>query len=376
MTFGLSKRSTALAALTFLSLAAPAAGQTVRVPGIDSLHVRSVLQAQLNSTSVEDEPETEWLTRRARILIRLFAAGWIRGDLEYDMARGRPRLTDGFVRLDFDRRFRVRAGQFKKPFDTHQLVSSRELLVIERDGLPRGASLPTPDALIRSLGYSDRDIGAEWHGDFGAAALTAGFWNGSGANVAETDDGKQVAGRIDVEAGGWDLVAAWSSNRLDVIRRDVQGEEVDESCEAEWRSAFELAAGRGEYGEEGWKLLAQVFFGDGERFDRLRPSVIIDHLPVTPPPIEIDRSFTALHAIAAYHVALFHTPYVIGIEPVARFGWTDPDTDVDDDEAALWTAGVNLYHHERVKTQLQVDHVRPTEGDGETALRLQLGLGF
>jgi len=35
---------------------------------------------------------------------------------------------------------------------------------------------------------------------------------------------------------------------------------------------------------------------------------------------------------------------------MARFGWTDPDTDLDDDEATLWTAGVNLYHHDHVKT--------------------------
>jgi hypothetical protein len=43
---------------------------------------------------------------------------------------------------------------------------------------------------------------------------------------------------------------------------------------------------------------------------------------------------------------------------------------------ALWTAGINLYHHGHVKTQVQVDHVAPTEGDGETAARLQLTLGF
>ena len=67
---------------------------------------------------------------------------------------------------------------------------------------------------------------------------------------------------------------------------------------------------------------------------------------------------------------------MIGVEPMARFGWTDPDTFPDDDEGTLWTAGLNLYHHERVKTQIQVDHVRPAEGDGETAGRVQLAIGF
>jgi len=349
-------------------LAAPGRAQDVHVKGIDSLHVRSNVQAQFNSTSVEDEPDTAWLMRRARIMIRMFAAGWIRADVEGDFGRGSARLTDGFVRLDFDPRFRIRAGQYKKPFDAQELVSSRELLVIERDGLARGAEPPTPNDLIKELGYSDRDIGAEWSGDFGAATVVAGFWNGSGANQVERDDGKQVGARLTFEApGGWTLAGAWAGRDVDVAVLDEDGDEIDRVGESEWRHAFELAAAHGEYGEPGAKALVQLVAGDGTRFNQAGPGLLLT---------EINRSFTAVHAIAAWHVATFDLPYLIGVEPMARFGWTDPDTHLDDDETTLWTAGINLYHHDHVKTQIQIDHVAPTEGDGETAARLQLTLGF
>jgi hypothetical protein len=366
---GLRRGLTIGAAALALALAAPLGAQTVHVPGIDSLHVRSNIQGQFNSTSVDDEPDTAWLVRRARIMIRMFAAGWIRAEVEGDFGRGGARLTDGFVRLDFDPRFRIRAGQYKKPFDAQELVSSRELLVIERDGLPRGASLPTPNDLVKGLGYSDRDIGAEWNGRFGPATLIAGFWNGAGANTAENDDGKQVAARLEFQGpADWTLAGALTGIDRDVPLVDEEGEEIDrEESESEWRKAFELAAAHGEYGEPGLKILAQFMAGDGTRFDEVGPETLVT---------EVDQDFAVLHAILAYHIGLFDTPHLIGIEPLARAGWADPDTDGDNDEATLWTAGVNLYHHEHVKTQFQVDHVSPSEGDGETAFRVQLGLGF
>ena len=345
-------------AIVFLGLAvlgaAPLAAQNVSVQGIDSIHLRANVQPRFDTTSVDGEPGTAWELRRARVMFRMFAAGWIRADVEGDFARGRARLTDGFVQLSFDPRFVVRAGQFKKPFDALELTSSREILVVERDGLPRGASLPTPTGLAGDLGYSDRDLGAEWRGRFGAATVIAGFWNGAGTDV-EDDDAKQVAGRVEVAApGGWKVAGAWSG-----IRRSAP--EDDSQEDGTWSNAFELAGTYGGYAEPGGKVLLHAMFGDGEPADD---------------PAADGPSFRALQAILAWHLATYDVPYLIGVEPVARFGWADPDSDGDDDEATLFTAGVNLYHHERVKTHVHVDHVSPAEGDGETAVRFQTTLGF
>ena len=68
------------------------AAQNVRARGIDSLDVKVNLQAQFNTTSTGDEPNSEWLLRRARLGVRAWLAGWIRADVEGDFGRGSPRL--------------------------------------------------------------------------------------------------------------------------------------------------------------------------------------------------------------------------------------------------------------------------------------------
>lgn len=330
-----------------------ARSQNVKVKGIDSLQVRANVQVQLNTTSVDDEPGSEWLLRRARLGIRGWAAGWIRGDLEVDFGKGGAKLTDGFVTLAFAPVLSLRAGQFKKPFDALELTSSRELLVAERDGSPRGTGGPTPDGLVDDLGYSNRDIGLEWDGRSGRVGWAAGFWNGAGDNATEDDDGKQLAGRLHVEAApGWTVSGAWTGKR-------ISG--PPDAVDAAWYDAVELAVTGGEYGQPGWKALGQVMAGDN--WD---PDVGGGD----------DVSFLALQGIVAWHHPLYTTPYLIGIEPVVRVGWADPDTDTDDDQALLSTAGVNLYLHEHLKTLIQIEHLSPGEGDGEVAFRIHTVLEF
>ncbi len=331
---------------------APAAAQNVRAGGVDSLHVRGNIQPQLDATTVDDEPAVDWRLRRARLGVRVWAAGWLSGEVEADFGRGRASLTDAYVRLAFAPAARLRMGQFKKPFDALELGSSREGMVIERSGAPRGATAPTPNGLVGDLGYSDRDIGLEWSGAFERVTATAGVWNGSGANTSDEDDGKQVAARVGVKvADGWALAGAVSANRLEMPVTDG-GPPAEE-----WVKAYELALTGGEYAEPGLRALAQVMTGD-------------DWLAGP------DATFLALQGVAAWHVAVYDSPVVIGWEPAVRVGWTDPDTDADDDEATILTAGLNVYHHRRVKTQVGVDVLSPAEGDSETALRLHMVFGF
>ena len=346
----------------FLAVAIAAAGalapasarsQNVNVKGIDSLQVKANVQVQFNTTSVEDEPSSEWLMRRARLGVRGWIAGWIRADLEGDFGRGDVRLTDGYVTLGFAPVFTLRVGQYKKPFNAHELVSSRELLVAERDGAPRGTDGPTPDGLVDDLGYSNRDIGIEWDGESGRLGWAAGLWNGSGDNETEDDDGKQVAGRLSVEVvPGWTASGSWTGKRIS---------EPPDAADATLYDAFELALAGGEYGAPGWKALGQILAGDNWDPDLGGGD---------------EASFLAAQGIVGYHVPLYTTAYLIGVEPIVRFAWTDPDTDTDDDRARLATPGVNIYFHEHVKTQVQADFLSPDEGDGELALRIHTVLEF
>ena len=330
-----------------------ARSQNVHVKGIDSLQVKGNLQLQFNTTSVDEEPSSEWLVRRARLGLRGWIAGWMRADLEGDFGRGDARLTDGYVTLAFAPGLTLRVGQYKKPFNAHELVSSRELLVAERDGSPRGTSGPTPDGLVDDLGYSNRDIGIEWDGRSGRLGWAAGFWNGSGDNEAEDDDGKQIAGRLNVAVvPGWVASGAWTGKRIS---------DPPDADDATWYNALELAVVGGEYAEPGWKALGQIMAGDNWDPDLGGGD---------------DASFLAAQGIVAYHVPLYTTAYLIGVEPIARVGWTDPDSDADDDRSVLATPGVNLYFHEHVKTQIQADFLSPEEGDGEIALRIHTVLEF
>lgn len=345
--------------------AAPVAGQTVSAPSVDSIAVRGLIQAQFNTTSAEGDPEeggepdSEWEIRRARIGLRAYVADWIQGYVEGDFGRRGVRLTDGYLDLKFDRRFVLRAGQFKVPFDALELVSSRELPVIERDGLPRGASGLTPNGLLDDLGYNARDIGAQWSGDWDAWGAAAGVFNGSGDNEEDIDDGKQLVARLTAKLpAGWRLAGAWTGLRVS---------EPPAADEATWYHATELAVTAGTYGEPGWRVIGMAFFGDD--YD---PEFFGDD----------DATFVALHGIVSYHFPLHETPYLIGWEPIVRAGWTRIDdgasetVDETEFDTTLATAGVNLYWQERVVTQAQVDWVEAEPGESDVAVRLQAGFAF
>lgn len=343
------------AAAILLFAAAPARAQNVRAAGVDSVRIRMNLQPQFDTSTVDDVPSSEWFLRRARIMARAYAAGWIRGEVEADFAKGGAKLTDGFVRMDFPR-LSVQAGQFKRPFDALELTSSRELPVIERGGAPRGTSGLSPHDFLEELGHNARDIGAmaTVHGARARASLAA--FNGSGANAAENTDGKQVVARVGVDvAPGWTAWGAWSG------RRDEAPIAGTDATEGVWHDAFEVAVTGGEYLEPGLRVLGQAFFGDN-------PDVDLGGGP--------DAGFRAFQAVASWDWPVYRVPYLIAVEPAVRVGWTDPNTDVDSDEATLWTVGLNLYHQEHVKTQIGIDALSPAGGDTQTALRVQATLGF
>jgi hypothetical protein len=360
-----------LGSALLLALAAPLGAQTVSAPGVDSVRVRANLQAQFNTTSADGEADSEWLMRRARIGIGAYAAGWLQAYVEGDFGRGRAVLTDGYVSLRFDPRLVLRAGQFKVPFDELELISSRELPVVERDPLPRGATGLSPNSLLDDLGYNARDIGADWNGRFDRVRATVGVFNGQGDNEEEPDDGKQVAARLEGEVvEGWRVAGAWTGLRLS---------EPPVAEEASWYHAVELAVRGGEYAEPGPQVLGQIFFGDD--YDR---ELFGDD----------DASFIAWQAIIGWHVPTYGTPFLIGWEPVVRVGQTriedgsvvigdDAVVDLTDAEPSttVLTGGVNLYWKERIRTQVQVDWAS-FDGDGElddsddVALRIQTGFGF
>src|SRR5690606_20758632 len=120
----------------------------------------------------------------------------------------------------FDPAFQVRFGQFKKPFSRVELISSSQIIPIERGVRIRGLddlgrSIIAPDGtpiyaeldgdpvfgdeytLLDDLGYLGRDLGAAIHGGFGGRlGYTIGVFNGEGSDRRDVAGGKSIAGRL------------------------------------------------------------------------------------------------------------------------------------------------------------------------------------
>jgi hypothetical protein len=61
----------------------------------------------------------------------------------------------------------------------------------------------------------------------------------------------------------------------------------------------------------------------------------------------------------------------VGVEPLARFSYADPDTDADDDGALVFTPGLMLYITGRTKIGANLDIYSPQTGGGELSLKIQ-----
>lgn len=127
--------------------------------------------------------------RRARLSLKGEILKNIQYRLQVDAVKS-PVLLDADVEIRFNPRLRLRFGQFKVPFSSENLISSSALDTISR-------SL-TVEKLCpgRDIRASGRDIGISLNGRFSWAEYSLGIFNGSGINKADTNDRKDVAGRL------------------------------------------------------------------------------------------------------------------------------------------------------------------------------------
>lgn len=147
-------------------------------------------------------PQQQFLIDSARVGVD-WEHGPIRAEIELELfdqdSTGgiAPTARDVWIQYRVARAFRVRVGQFKKPFSM--------LRTQPRPDLPFVFRGMVVERLIDGLGYGGRDIGVAVSGRVGGAlhvSYAAGVFNGSGANDLESDpnSAKDVAGRLEV---GW-----------------------------------------------------------------------------------------------------------------------------------------------------------------------------
>ena len=125
-----------------------------------------------------------FLVRRGRVGLSGTFYKYFDFFVEADFGQGAAVLTDGYLDIHFWPELRLRAGQFKVPFSYEELFSDNHIDFVERS---------VADNLVPS-----RDLGAMLHGSLfgGIVSYAGGIFNGSGQNVADTNDSKDLAARL------------------------------------------------------------------------------------------------------------------------------------------------------------------------------------
>ncbi len=309
------------------------------------------LHLQFNQTSAEGAAlPTTFFVRRARVTAEITVNDFIYGKIQPEYGEEIVGLRDAYMRLQFARYFRVTGGQFKRPFDVFELVSSTQILVIERAGGVRGlsgcagiGSVCSLSRFTEKLFYSDRDIGVMVDGRIGDWRYSGSVTNGRGPNNRIDENGtKSFSGRLEYNfAGGNGRVGAH------VAAHDYPfTNPVDSATSDEYGYAFGADIDWGRYETPGLHVQMGVVYGDNWK----------NQIGTT----TADASkFLTAQGIVTYMFPINDSRFFYAIEPIGRIAWGDPDRSAADDEGLLLTPGVQLYFTGRNKFAVNLDYYKP-----------------
>lgn len=351
--------------------------------GAVRLRLHGRVQAQFNTTSVEEEelrqlgldpspiPSTTFEIRRARLGADVEYSDLISGKVELDFAMGRVQMRDVYANMNFDPKLQLRVGQFKRPFGLLSLTSSTRYPVIERGLRVRGVSdalgardtanvltrfggrlLGEEQFLLDAFEYQNFDIGAMLHGDAGAFGYSLGVFNGTGSDSLANIGTTSVVGR--------GTVKPWKQRPL-VLGAAISTREVrlTDTLEIETRygAAWEADLEYGEFRRRGVRVLAEVTGGRNLATE--------------------DDSFLAAQGVVSYFRPVERKTFE-GWEVAGRASFGDPRTDIDGDSGVLLTPGFNIYFTGRNRLMFNWDVFVP-QGDNfetESAFRAQAQIVF
>jgi hypothetical protein len=353
--------ATAAVCVTAL-VSAPAAQAQVEITSkAMKINLGGRLHMQWNHTSAGDaDVASTFFVRRARVTAEIEVSDFIEGKIQPEYGEGTVGLRDAYIDLIFDPAFRIRAGQFKRPFDRFELVSSTQILVIERAGGVRGApgcsgvgNVCSFSRFTEKLNYSDRDLGVAIGGRVSQLVWSAAVTNGEGPNDDVDENGtKSYTGRLEYRGSG--LVVGAHVGAHDYPN--------DSTGTDEYGVAFGADVDWGGYEQPGPHVKAGFVYGDNWKN--------LTNAAGDP------SKFASAQGIVTYMFPIRESRFMYGIEPVARVSWGDPDTDVGGDHGWLFTPGVVLYLKGRNKFAVNMDVYSPATGDTEYSVKAQMYLHF
>jgi phosphate-selective porin len=229
-------------------------------------------------------------------------------------------LTDGYVEWTKIPQAHVRFGQFKAPFGREWLVSSTQLVTIER-------------SLVSDRLTLNRQIGVEALGDAygGRVGYLAAVVNGNGRNTTVNDNRDFMyvvrgtsawrmsnGGRLEVGANGF-----WSRDT-----RLSMPPEFGFDSTAEISAADNLFTGR------------HSGAGLDERFERGILAVDAEWLRA-----RFEQDATGAPVVTSHGWYVMPSAFVFRrlMQAVGRYEWYRPDVHIEANETSTWVAGLNYY---------------------------------
>ncbi len=370
------RRQLGIAAVALFLAAPNALAQTTFTSKAVEVNVTGRLHALWAYSSAAEELSSVFLIRRARITLEVKVNDFISGKIQPDFTTGFGlenglRLKDAYIDMTFAPEFRIRMGQFKRPFDVFELISSTQILVIERTGIVRGAdsctgvgSVCSYSRFTESLGYSDRDVGIEIGGVVGGNVVwSAAASNGeifedivtfsSAIDTTEVfSEGKSFGGRLEYRGSGLRVGGNVSTRDFaNPVKQDVVDYAYAYGADVDWGSYTSgLHVQAGVTAGDNWKNLDDA--GNSSTF------------------------FTT-QGIVTYKIPVRDNRFVEAIEPVGRVSYADPNTDADDDHGLLFTPGIVAHFVGRNKVALNLDIYKPGDDrDAEYSVKLMSYLHF
>lgn len=320
-----------------------------------TLEIGGRLHTQYSASSIE-AADNDLFIRRARIRADATIDDWITAVVMTDFAPGQATLQDVFVRFELSEALSVSVGQLKRAFDLFELHSSTDLSLIERTGAIEGlstcsgvGSICSYSRFTEELQYAGRDQGVRVEGTSGSLSYMISATNGTGIGFSDENDLKSFSGRVTLASSEMLRASA------ELAFHDYVGPADENATAVAWGGDVEYGTWR-----DGLLLQGGVVVGDNwELLD-------VDDEPL---------SFVTFQGVASFYRPLTGDR-IVGIEPLARLSYGDPNTDGDDDGGLLFTPGVMAYFGGRNKVGANIDVWSPQTGDTDWSLKLQTFLYF
>jgi hypothetical protein len=300
-------------------LSAQTTDQTLRFT-TDAVEVKigGRLHTQFNTTSLDGQPASQLLLRRARLELSARVGDRVSGVVHPEFGNDQVTLKDAYVAFDLSARVTMIAGKAYRPFGLLEQTSSKRILPVERGLRVRGLQEVDGYAVMNGLGYSDRDIGVQLRSTLDEGLeLTAGVFQGPLHGQVGDHSSYQYVARLrgtvapDVRVG-----AGWSN------RDFATG--VGAGLELERGNAFEIDLEYGSFAP-GLHVLAEIASGDVNPFT--------------------DERFHGAQTWIAYRTEPFDGTEMM-LEPLLRLSYADvavSDQPATQRGGTLLTPGLALY---------------------------------